>query len=94
MSPSVPVTLSGRWFPPQCVSADELRVSSPSIRRYRDVKLDNIFLDLDGHIRIGDFGLAKDGLKDQTTTTFCGTTDFMAPGKVVACEHDSSCAEC
>lgn len=46
---------------------------------YRDVKLDNIFVGLDGHLRLGDFGLAKDGMKDKQTATFCGTPDFMAP---------------
>ncbi|KAJ3393354.1 Serine/threonine kinase [Entophlyctis sp. JEL0112] len=39
---------------------------------YRDLKLDNILLTLDGHIKIADYGLFS-------TATFCGTPEFMAP---------------
>ncbi|RUS91275.1 hypothetical protein EGW08_000987, partial [Elysia chlorotica] len=49
---------------------------------YRDIKLENILLDSEGHIILTDFGLSKEFLPtDPThrTYSFCGTIEYMAP---------------
>lgn len=47
---------------------------------FSDLKLDNILLTLDGHVKVADYGLCKEEMWfGSTTSTFCGTPEFMAP---------------
>jgi serine/threonine protein kinase len=48
---------------------------------YRDLKPENILIDNEGHVKLTDFGLSKEGLdeSDGRTESFVGTTEYLAP---------------
>uniref|UniRef100_A0A182Y355 non-specific serine/threonine protein kinase n=1 Tax=Anopheles stephensi TaxID=30069 RepID=A0A182Y355_ANOST len=47
---------------------------------YRDIKLENILVDMDGHIVLTDFGLSRELVyENERAHSFCGTVEYMAP---------------
>jgi len=55
---------------------------------YRDIKPENILLDIDGHIRIGDFGLSKPDMdENEFAYSFCGSPEYMAPEMLLKVGH-------
>ena len=59
---------------------------------HRDLKLENIMIDLEGYIKIIDYGLAKklDETEEDEATTYCGTPEYLAPEMVSRSGHDMS----
>ena len=68
-----------RFYASEIVIALEVLHSKGVI--YRDLKPENLLLDADGHIKVSDFGLSKEGLdhQDKMTYSICGTPEYMAP---------------
>lgn len=55
---------------------------------HRDLKLENILIDERGFLKVIDYGLAKTLGEGETTTSFCGTPEYLAPEMVTHAGHD------
>ncbi|KAM7295422.1 putative cAMP-dependent protein kinase catalytic subunit, partial [Ixodes scapularis] len=55
-----------------------------------DLKLDNLCIDSEGHVRIIDFGMCKLKVYRKQPRAFCGTPEYMAPEIIRGLHYNQS----
>lgn len=47
---------------------------------YRNLKPENILINHDGHLKLADFGLSKENVKEfEIAKSFCGSPAYLSP---------------
>jgi len=70
---------AARFYVAECVAALEFLHSRSVL--YRDLKPENVLINVDGHVKISDFGLSKPNVSQALAgaSSMCGTPEYLAP---------------